>query len=66
MMQKYTGKELDNLDTKVRPKQDINALIPVHMVPLPPIQYPRMDSIAFDVFVPPPLPAPLGDLLLTV
>ncbi len=37
-------------------RQDISALIPVHMVPLPSIQYPRVDSIAFDVlcFVPPP------------
>ncbi len=30
-------------------KQDINALIAVHhMIPLPSIQYPRVDSIAFD------------------
>ncbi len=44
-------------------EQDINALIPVHMVPLPSTQYPRVDSIAFVVFVlsspatwgPPPL-----------
>ncbi len=37
---------------RIEEEQDIlNALIPVHMVPLPSIQFSRVDSIAFDIFV---------------
>ncbi len=49
--------------SEMNEKQVINALIPVHMVALPSMQYPKVDSIAIDVFV---IHPPLGDPVLIV